>query len=162
MPDSKNGAKSAEKIPALIVVGRIHGSNVNQAAVFLKKDAEAAKKAALDAGLSSLEPAAAPNPRPHRRRFPPISGGNLSQGRWFLRRALIRTTIWTAGGKRSSSASTMVNSSSVGAVTPTSPGPAAARNILPYFTRKSLAFDSSGYERNHHGRCFRANDAAAD
>jgi hypothetical protein len=42
-------------IPALLVFGRIHGSNVDQAAVFLKKDAEAAKKAALDAGLSSLE-----------------------------------------------------------------------------------------------------------
>jgi hypothetical protein len=54
MPNHKNGAKSAEKIPAPIVFGRIHGSNVNQAAVFLKKDAEAAKKAALDAGLSSL------------------------------------------------------------------------------------------------------------
>ncbi len=131
MPNPKNGAKSAEKIPALIVFGRICGSNVNQAAVFLKKDAEAAKKAALDAGLSSLEvqteehrravaalpegvinaqagsrfrrprqksllnssacskpqrakgsfPTAAPNPRPHRRRFPPISGGNSSLGR---------------------------------------------------------------------------------
>ncbi len=55
MPNHKNGAKSAEKIPALIVFGRISGSNVNQAAVFLKKDAEAAKKAATDAGLSSLE-----------------------------------------------------------------------------------------------------------
>jgi hypothetical protein len=55
MPNHKNGAKSAEKIPALIVFGRIHGSNVDQAAVFLKKDAEAAKKAALDTGLSSLE-----------------------------------------------------------------------------------------------------------
>ncbi len=55
MPEPKNGAKSAEKIPALIVFGRIRGSNVDQAAVFLKKDAEAAKKAALDAGLSSLE-----------------------------------------------------------------------------------------------------------
>jgi hypothetical protein len=55
MPNHKNGAKSAEKIPAFIVFGRTHGSNVDQAAVFLKKDAEAAKKAALDAGLSSLE-----------------------------------------------------------------------------------------------------------
>jgi hypothetical protein len=55
MPDPKNGVKSAEKIPALIVFGRFRGSNLNQAAVFLKKDAEAAKKAALDAGLSSLE-----------------------------------------------------------------------------------------------------------
>jgi hypothetical protein len=51
MPDPKNG----EKIPALIVFGRIHGSNLNQAAVFAEKDAEAAKKAASDAGLSSLE-----------------------------------------------------------------------------------------------------------
>jgi len=55
MPNHKNGAKSAKKIPALIVFGRIHGCNVDQAAVFLKKDAEAKKKAALDAGLSSLE-----------------------------------------------------------------------------------------------------------
>jgi hypothetical protein len=55
MPNHKNGAKSAEKIPAFIVFGRTHGSNVDQAAVFLKKDAEAKKKAALDAGLSSLE-----------------------------------------------------------------------------------------------------------
>ncbi len=46
---------SAEKIPAVIVFGRIRGSNVNQAAVFLKKDTEAAKKASLDAGLSSLQ-----------------------------------------------------------------------------------------------------------
>jgi hypothetical protein len=50
-----NNSKNGEKIPALIVFGRIHGSNLNQAAVFLKKDAEAAKKAALDAGLSSLD-----------------------------------------------------------------------------------------------------------
>ena len=47
--------KNDEKIPALIVFGRFRSSNLNQAAVFLKKDAEAAKKAALDAGLSSLE-----------------------------------------------------------------------------------------------------------
>ena len=52
---TQNGAKSAEKIPALIVFGRIRSSNVNQSAVFIKKDAEAAKKAALDAGLSSFE-----------------------------------------------------------------------------------------------------------
>jgi hypothetical protein len=55
MPNHKNGTKSAEKISALIVFGRIRGSKVDQAAVFLKKDAEAAKKAALDAGLSSLD-----------------------------------------------------------------------------------------------------------
>jgi hypothetical protein len=52
---TQNGAKSAEKIPALIVFGRIRSSNVNQSAVFIKKDAEAAKKAASDAGLSSFE-----------------------------------------------------------------------------------------------------------
>ena len=51
MSNPKNG----EKIPALIVFGRIRGSKVDQAAVFLEKDAEAAKKAALDAGLSCLE-----------------------------------------------------------------------------------------------------------
>jgi len=34
-----------------------------------------------------------------------------------------------------------VNSSSAGRVTPTSLGQAAATNILPSFTRKSLAFD---------------------
>lgn len=55
MPNPKNGTKSAEKIPALIVFGRIRGSKVDQAAVFLKDDAEAAKKAALDAGLSVLD-----------------------------------------------------------------------------------------------------------
>ncbi len=51
MPNPKNG----EKIPSLIVFGRIRGSKVDQAAVFLEKDAEAAKRAASDAGLSSLE-----------------------------------------------------------------------------------------------------------
>jgi hypothetical protein len=55
MPNPKNGAKSAEKIPALIVFGRIRGSKVDQAAVFLEKDADAAKKAVSDAGLSSLD-----------------------------------------------------------------------------------------------------------
>jgi hypothetical protein len=55
MPDAKNGAKPAPKIPALIVFGRIRGSKVDQAAFFVQKDAEAAKKAALDAGLSRLE-----------------------------------------------------------------------------------------------------------
>jgi hypothetical protein len=53
--DRPNNSKNGEKIPALIVFGRIHGSNLNQAAVFLKKDAEAAKKAALDAGLLLTE-----------------------------------------------------------------------------------------------------------
>ena len=51
MSNPKNG----EKIPALIVFCRIRGSKVDQAAVFLEKDADAAKKAALDVGLSSLE-----------------------------------------------------------------------------------------------------------
>jgi hypothetical protein len=51
MSNPKNG----EKIPSLIVFGRIRGSKVDQAAVFLEKDADAAKKAAFDAGLSSLE-----------------------------------------------------------------------------------------------------------
>ena len=49
MSNPKNG----EKIPSLIVFGRIRGSKVDQAAVFLEKDGEAAKKAASDAGLSS-------------------------------------------------------------------------------------------------------------
>jgi hypothetical protein len=207
----KMAPNPAKKIPSLIVFGRIRGSNVNQATIFLIKDAEAAKKAGSDAGLSSLEvqteehrkaaatlpegaintqgrfslsPAspeitaelerllkaetakvllrpAVQNQRPHRQRFPPISGGNSSQGRRFLQRALTRTMIWRAGGKRSSAGSTMVNSSSVGRVTPTSPEPAAARNILPSFTRKSLPFDSSGYERNN-GRCCRMNHVSAD
>jgi hypothetical protein len=197
MPNSKNGAKSAEKIPALIVFGRIHGSNVDQAAIFLKKDAETAKKAALDAGLSSLKvqteehrKVAATLPEGvinTRGRFslsptspeimaelerllkaatgqegasdsdaksetasPTISAdlcANSNQVRWFSQRALIRTTIWTAGGKRSLSASTTVNSSSAGKATPTSPEPAAARNILPSFTRSSLAFDSSEHPK---------------
>ncbi len=55
MSDAKNGAKIAEKIPALIVFGRFPGSKLNQAAAYDKKDAEAAKKAALEAGLSCLE-----------------------------------------------------------------------------------------------------------
>jgi hypothetical protein len=54
MPNAKTRAKHATKIPALIVFGRIHGSKVNQAAFFVQ-DAEAAKKAALDAGLSCLD-----------------------------------------------------------------------------------------------------------
>ena len=52
---SMSNPKNSEKIPSLIVFGRIRGSKVDQAAVFLEKDAEAAKKAAADAGLSSLE-----------------------------------------------------------------------------------------------------------
>jgi hypothetical protein len=52
---SMSNPKNGEKIPSLIVFGRIRGSKVDQAAVFLGKDAEAAKKAAADAGLSSLE-----------------------------------------------------------------------------------------------------------
>jgi hypothetical protein len=55
MPSAKARAKPATKIPALIVFGRIHGSKINHAAFFIEKDAEAAKKAALDAGLSCLE-----------------------------------------------------------------------------------------------------------
>jgi len=51
----RSNPKNGEKIPALIVFGRIGGSNLNQAAVFLKNDAHAAKKAASDAGMSSLE-----------------------------------------------------------------------------------------------------------
>jgi hypothetical protein len=42
MSDSKNGAKAAAKAPALIVFGRIKGSNIDQAAMFVEKDAEAA------------------------------------------------------------------------------------------------------------------------
>jgi hypothetical protein len=55
MSDSKNGGKSTAKLPALIVFGRIKGSNVDQAAMFVEKDAEAAKKAATEAGLSFIE-----------------------------------------------------------------------------------------------------------
>jgi hypothetical protein len=55
MTNAKNGAKPAPKIPALIVFGRIRGSKINHAAFFVQKDGEAAKKAALDAGLSCLE-----------------------------------------------------------------------------------------------------------
>jgi hypothetical protein len=55
MANIKNGAKTADQIPALIVFGRFPNSKVDQAAIFLKKDADAAKKAALDAGLSCLE-----------------------------------------------------------------------------------------------------------
>jgi hypothetical protein len=55
MSDPKNGGKSAAKLPALIVFGRIKGTNVDQAAMFVEKDAEAAKKAATEAGLSFIE-----------------------------------------------------------------------------------------------------------
>jgi hypothetical protein len=55
MSDSKNGSKAAAKAPALIVFGRIKGSNIDQAAMFLEKDVEAAKKAATEAGLSFIE-----------------------------------------------------------------------------------------------------------
>ena len=48
--------------------------------------------------------------------------------------------------RRSSSALTTVNSLSGGAMSPTSPEPAAARNISPFFTRNSLAFESSEYQ----------------
>lgn len=55
MPDGKNGAKSPGEMPTFIVFGRFPNSKFDQAATFLKKDAEAAKKAALDAGLSCLD-----------------------------------------------------------------------------------------------------------
>jgi len=55
MSELKNGGKSAAKLPALIVFGRIKGSNVDQAAMFVEKDAEAAKKAATEAGLTFIE-----------------------------------------------------------------------------------------------------------
>ncbi len=51
MSNPKNG----KKLPALIAFGRFRSSNLNQAAFFLKKDAEAAKKAASDAELSCLD-----------------------------------------------------------------------------------------------------------
>ena len=41
--------KNGEKIPALVAFGRIRRFNLNQTAAFLKKDADAAKKAARDA-----------------------------------------------------------------------------------------------------------------
>jgi hypothetical protein len=55
MSEPKNGGKSAAKLPSLIVFGRIKGTNVDQAAMFVEKDAEAAKKAATEAGLSFIE-----------------------------------------------------------------------------------------------------------
>jgi hypothetical protein len=55
MSDPRNCGKSAAKLPALIVFGRIKGSNVDQAAMFFEKDAEAATKAATEAGLSVIE-----------------------------------------------------------------------------------------------------------
>jgi hypothetical protein len=77
MSNPKNG----EKIPALIIFGRFHGSNLNQAAVFLKKDAEAAKKAASDAGLSSLEVTT----EEHRRAAAVLPEGVINaQGRFSL------------------------------------------------------------------------------
>jgi hypothetical protein len=70
---------------------------------------------------------AAQNLRPHRQQFPPISGDSSSLVHWFLQRALTSRTIWPVGGKRSSFALTMANSSSVGAMSPTSPEPVARR-----------------------------------
>jgi hypothetical protein len=55
MPNAKTRAKPATKIPALIIFGRIHGSKINHAAFFVQTDTEAAKKAALDAGLSFID-----------------------------------------------------------------------------------------------------------
>jgi hypothetical protein len=54
MGNIKNGAKTADQIPALIVFGRFPNSKVDQAAIFLKKDADAGKKAALDAPASAV------------------------------------------------------------------------------------------------------------
>ena len=77
MPNPKNG----EKLPALIVFGRFRSSNLNQAAVFLKKDAEAAKKAASDAGLSSLDV----QTEEHRQAAAALPEGTINaQGRFSL------------------------------------------------------------------------------
>jgi hypothetical protein len=77
MTNSKNG----KKLPALIVFGRFRGSNLNQAAVFLKKDAEAAKKAASDAGLSSIEV----KTEEHRQAAAALPEGTINaQGRFSL------------------------------------------------------------------------------
>ena len=77
MPNPKNG----EKLPALIVFGRFRSSNLNQAAVFLKKDAEAAKKAASDAGLSALEV----QTEEHRQAAAALPEGTINaQGRFSL------------------------------------------------------------------------------
>jgi hypothetical protein len=81
MSESKNGAKAAQKIPALIVFGRMRGSNLNQAAYFLKKDADAAKKAAADAGLLSLEV----KTEEHRQAAATLAEGAINtQGRFSL------------------------------------------------------------------------------
>jgi hypothetical protein len=63
------------------VFGRIRGSNVDQAAVLLKKEAEAAKKAASDAGLSSLEV----QTKEHRKAAAALPEGVINvQGRFSL------------------------------------------------------------------------------
>jgi hypothetical protein len=74
--------KNGEKIPALIVFGRFRGSNLNQAAVFLRKDAEVAKKSASDAGLSSLEAQA----EEHRQAAAALPEGTIRDGSRYRRR----------------------------------------------------------------------------
>jgi hypothetical protein len=77
MSNPKNG----EKLPALIVFGRFRSSNLNQAAVFLKKDAEAAKKAASEAGLSCLDV----QTEEHRQAAAALPEGTINaQGRFSL------------------------------------------------------------------------------
>jgi hypothetical protein len=77
MSNPKNG----EKLPALIVFGRFRSSNLNQAAFFLKKDVEAAKKAASDAGLSSLDV----QTEEHRQAAAALPEGTINaQGRFSL------------------------------------------------------------------------------
>ena len=187
MPNPKNG----EKLPALIVFGRFRSSNLNQAAVFLKKDVEAAKKAASDAGLSSMEvkteehrQAAAALPEgtinaQGRFSLSPASPGIIAELERLLKAATGQGAASASGAKTETASatisadlwrqlkpgalvlaagfdeqdnlagwweaiivrSTTANSLSVGAMTPKSPEPAAARNTLPFFTRKSLAFD---------------------
>jgi hypothetical protein len=108
MPNPKNG----EKIPAIIVFGRFRNSNLNQAAGFLKKDAEAAKKAASDAGLSSLDV----QTEEHRQAAAALPEGTINaQGRFSLSPAPpgiiaeLERLLKAATGKEATSASSAQN-----------------------------------------------------
>jgi hypothetical protein len=53
--DPKDVSKSEDKNPSLVVFGRMRGSHIDQVGVFASKDADAARKAAKDAGLKIVE-----------------------------------------------------------------------------------------------------------
>ncbi|MGH6846619.1 MAG: ADP-ribosylglycohydrolase family protein [Methylocella sp.] len=73
-------------------------------------------------------------------RIEPQKAGNGSLMR------LVPVAIYWHGNRASAEAAARAQSVTTHGVTPTSPGPAAAKNILPSFTRKSLAFESGAQQ----------------